>query len=135
MRKLLALLIIALAAFIFVKAAGKDETISGYATPGVTWTLSELSGTPYPARATLTFPEEGRIAGKAPCNDYSATQNAPYPWFEAGPVAATKRACPDLPAETAFFDALARVTLAEVAGEVLILSTEDGFEMVFRATP
>ncbi len=119
-----------------MKASGKDETISGYATPGVTWTLSELGGAPYPTRATLTFPpEEGQIAGKAPpCNSYSATQSAPYPWFEAGgPVAATKRACPDLPAETAFFDALARVTLAEVAGEVLILSTEDGFEMVFQA--
>ena len=133
MRKLLALLIIALAAFIFVKASGKDETISGYATPGVTWTLTELGGAPFPARATLTFPEQGQIAGKAPCNSYSATQSAPYPWFEVGPVAATKRACPDLPAEAAFFDALARVTLAEVAGEVLILSTEDGFEMVFQA--
>ena len=133
MRILLALLVIAAAVFIFVTAASKDETISGYATPGVTWTLTELGGAPYPARATLTFPEEGQVAGEAPCNGYSATQTAPYPWFEAGPIAATKRACPDLPAEAAFFDALAHVTLAEVAGEVLILSTEDGFEMVFQA--
>jgi heat shock protein HslJ len=135
MRKLLALLVVAAALGVLVMASGKDETVSGYATPGVTWTLAELGGAPYPARATLTFPEEGRIAGEAPCNGYSATQSAPYPWFEAGPIATTKRACPELAAEAAFLDALARVTLAEVTGEVLILSTEDGFEMVFHAAP
>lgn len=133
MSKLLALLVLAAAAFVFMKASGRDETISGYADPDVTWTLIELGGAPFKARATISFPEEGRIAGEAPCNSYRATQSAPYPWFEAGAIAATRRACPELAAEAAFFDALARVTLAEVAGEVLILSAEDGFEMVFHA--
>jgi heat shock protein HslJ len=59
---------------------------------------------------------------------------APYPWFEAGDIAVTRRACPDLAAETAFFDALADMTLAEVAGDALILSTPDGREMVFTRT-
>ncbi|WP_300515924.1 META domain-containing protein [Aliiroseovarius sp.] len=133
MKKLLALLVVAVAVFVLLQVSGRDETISGYAPSGVTWSLEALGGTAYPARATISFPEEGRIIGDAPCNGYSATQSAPYPWFEAGPIAATRRACPELAEEAAFFEALARVTLAEVAGEVLILSGEDGFEMVFYA--
>lgn len=110
-----------------------DETLSGYGAQGVTWRLQEMDGAPYPAKATLTFPEEGRIAGEAPCNSFSGAQTVPYPWFRAEQVAATRRACPELEAEAAFFRALSEMTLAEVAGDTLILKTEDGREMVFRA--
>ena len=47
-------------------------------------------------------------------------------------VAATKRACPDLAAENAYFTALQSMTLSEVLGNVLILSNDAGDEMVFR---
>ena len=45
----------------------------------------------------------------------------------------TRRACPELPEETAFFKALEQMTLAEVVGETLILSNTEGGEMVFEA--
>lgn len=111
----------------------KDETVSGYAPAGVTWHLQAINGTPFPARATLTFPQEGRIAGDAPCNSYFAAQTVPYPWFKTGPIGATKRACPELDAEIRYLQGLAEMTLSEVAGDTLILSNEDGAQMLFRA--
>ena len=112
-----------------------DETISGYVDQRAEWVLVELDGKPFPARATITFPSKGRIAGQAPCNHYSATQSAPRPWFEAGPVISTKMACPDLAAEQRFFKALGEMTLVDVLGNVLVLSNETGRDMVFKATP
>lgn len=124
----------AAAAFVAgLAACNGDETISGYADPDAIYRLEELFGDPFPAQATISFPEEGRIAGEGPCNRFSAAQRVPYPWFEAGQVVATRRACPDLAAETAFFAALGAMTLAEISGPVLILSDEAGRQMVFRA--
>ncbi|MEM9342924.1 MAG: META domain-containing protein [Pseudomonadota bacterium] len=112
-----------------------DETISGYAEPTVTYRLVEIDGAAFAASATISFPDEGKIAGSGPCNTYSATQSAPYPWFAVGPIAATKRVCPELEAEAAFFTALSEMSLSEVAGPVLILSNDAGREMVFQADP
>jgi len=95
--------------------------------------LQESEGQALPARATHLFPEEGRSAGEAPCNRYFGTLTDPYPWFKPTGIGATKRACPDLAAEDAFFNALNAMTLAEVAGQTLILSTPEGREMVFTA--
>jgi len=111
-----------------------DETISGYASGGAVWQLETINGVSFDARATLTFPELGKIVGEAPCNGYFGEQTAPYPWFEVKGIASTKRTCADLNAESAFFDALGKMTLSEVAGSTLILSTVSGDEMVFRAT-
>ncbi|MFN3210765.1 MAG: META domain-containing protein [Roseovarius sp.] len=110
-----------------------DETISGHGAAGKTWHLQDIDGAPFAAKATITFPEEGKITGEAPCNRYFATQLKPYPWFRAAEIGTTRRACPQLDEETAFLAALADMTLAEVAGETLILSTEDGREMTFRS--
>ncbi|WP_428547875.1 META domain-containing protein [Profundibacter sp.] len=112
-----------------------DETISGYVDQRAEWALVELDGKPFPARATIAFPAKGKITGQAPCNRYSATQSAPRPWFEAGPVISTKMACSDLAAEQQFFKALEEMTLMDVLGNVLVLSNDTGREMVFNAVP
>ena len=114
-------------------ACAGDETLSGYAEREAVYVLEEIDGAAFAARATIGFPEEGTAQGEAPCNRWSAALEAPYPWFALGPVAATRRACPDLDAEQAFFAALTEMTLAEVQGPVLILSDEAGRAMVFRA--
>ncbi|MDA3858075.1 MAG: META domain-containing protein [Roseovarius sp.] len=113
--------------------ACKDETVTGYGGDDAIWTLQSLDGRPFGARATLIFPEEGQIAGQAPCNSYSGQQTAPYPWFATTGIAATKRACPDLDAETRYLRALAEMTLVEVVGDILILSNDTGREMIFSA--
>lgn len=109
-----------------------DETLSGYGAEQATWVLISIDGAPYPARATLTFPEEGKIAGNAPCNSYFGAQSAPYPWFEAPNIASTKRACPDLAAETEYFKALSQMTISEVSETTLILSNDAKRTMIFE---
>lgn len=111
-----------------------DETLAAYGAAGIVWQLQELDDHPFPARATLNFPETGKLAGDAPCNSYFGAQTAPYPWFAAENIAATRRACPDLAAETAYLGALSDMNLAEVLGNTLILSNDAGRKMVFTAT-
>lgn len=113
----------------------KDETLAGYGAGETSWQLESLDGAPFAATATLQFPAEGQITGRAPCNGFSGRQTKPYPWFGTGPLRSTRRACPDLAAEQAFFAALEAMSLAEVQGDTLILSNEAGREMIFAATP
>lgn len=121
------------AAVLGLDACQPDETVSGHGGAETEWRLVTLDGAAFGARATLGFPEEGVVAGEGPCNTYRGTQSAPYPWFDAGRISTTRRACPELEAEARFLDALAEMTLVEVAGDTLILSTDSGREMVFRA--
>ncbi|UWR22909.1 META domain-containing protein [Sulfitobacter sp. S190] len=127
----LALLSLATAALL--GACQGDETVRAYGGADRVWLLETLDGAPFADRATLTFPETGRIAGDAPCNSYTAAMTAPYPWFDTGPIAATRRSCPALAAETAYLAALDAAALSEVAGDTLILSNTDGLSMVFKA--
>lgn len=110
-----------------------DETLSGYGAADKTWVLTDMDGAPFEARADLSFPEEGRIQGQAPCNTFTGAQTVPYPWFKAEGIAVTRIACPDLDAESRFFEALQAMTLAEVGTDTLFLSNDDGRKMVFRA--
>jgi heat shock protein HslJ len=98
----------------------------------VVWRLAALDGAPFAARATLRFDGAGRIDGQAPCNRYSAAQPLALPGFAAGPVAATRMACPDLAAEGAYFAALEAMTRAEIGDEALVLSNAAGRSMTFR---
>ncbi len=112
---------------------GKDETVAAYGGAGQVWVLSELDGAAFEARATLSFPEPGKIAGDGPCNRYSGVMTTPYPWFDVGEVMSARMACPDLQAEAAFFEALSEMTESEVSGGTLILRNEARREMLFTA--
>jgi len=117
----------------FIPACQADETVAGYGGADKTWALTELDNAPFTASATMTFPETGRIAGRAPCNTYSGEMSVPYPWFEVGPLVSTRMACPELEQEGIFFGALGEMTLSEVLGDTLILRNDAGREMVFKA--
>jgi heat shock protein HslJ len=110
---------------ILLAACLKDETISGYVDQTASFQLVEINGTPFTATATLSFPKQGQISGKAPCNT--------SPWFEIGPIAATRATCPEITQETEFFAALARMTLIETLADVVILRNDENEEMLFRA--
>jgi heat shock protein HslJ len=118
---------------ILLAACGPDETISGYADPDAVYVLDTLDGAAFTTRATLQLNETGQITGDGPCNSFFADQTAPYPWFAAGPIAATRRACPDLDAESQYFTALSEMSISETLGNVLILSNDAGREMVFQS--
>lgn len=115
-------------------ACRADETVRAYGGGDHTWTLKLLNDAAFPAKATLTFPKTGEIAGQGPCNRYFGAMNVPYPWFDTGPIGSTRMACPDLAAETVFLKALEDATLSEVLGDTLILSNTEGLQMVFKAT-
>ena len=121
------------AAFAFLLATcGPDETISGFATPQASYRLISLDGVDFTARASVRFPDPGQVTGTGPCNNFNAVQRVPYPWFELGPIASTRRACPELGAETTYFAALGEMRFAEVFDDTLLLSNEAGREMVFQ---
>lgn len=121
-----------LIAVLTLVACKKDETVAGY-DGNKTWHLTELDGAPYDARATLTFGEDGKVTGKAPCNTYFTSQTMPYPWVGFEAIGSTRMACPDLEHEAAFFNALIEMTQAEVSGDVMLLSNDAGREMLFKA--
>ncbi len=110
----------------------KDETVSGQTDTTDVWVLTELGNSPVTPRITLEFPEQGRITGQGPCNKYSGSQTVPMPWFEVKGLAATKMACPDLKLETRYFDLLQEMATAEVAGNTLILQSDDGRMLVYK---
>lgn len=114
-------------------ACGPDETISGYADENATYVLTSINDTAFSARATIGFPTEGKVRGAGPCNIFNAAQTAPYPWFAIGPIASTRRACPDLDLEQVLFMTLGQMRFAEVVGDVLILSGDEDALMVFQA--
>ncbi|MEM7438119.1 MAG: META domain-containing protein [Pseudomonadota bacterium] len=116
-------------------SCGPDETISGQVAPEEVFVLERLAGTPVTTRITITFPEKGQVAGQAPCNRYFAAQKAPLPWFELGPIGATKRACPELKLEARYLRLLATMSLIERAGDVLILNNDADQMLEFRRTP
>ena len=119
--------------FLALGGCTQDETLAAYGGADRDWVLHSIDGAEFAANATMQLGEAGAIGGSAPCNRWFSTQSAPYPWFALGPIGATKRACPDLEAERRFFDALGQMSLSEVSGNVLILSNDEGGEMVFRA--
>lgn len=120
-----------IAVVMMVTTCRADETVRAYGGADRVWHLVELDGAPFTAPATLTFPEAGRIAGKAPCNQYFGELTVPYPWFDVQNIGTTRMACPDLKSETQFLEALKAMTLSEILADVLILSTPEGREMVF----
>lgn len=110
-----------------------SDAANPYGDPDTVWHLDGIDGAPFDARANLTFPSEGEFGGAAPCNTYGGTNSAAYPEFSAGPMRVTRRACPEMDAETLFLNALPAMRLAERNGTTLILRSGDGREMTFTA--
>lgn len=110
-----------------------DETVAAYGAKDTRWRLESIADARFEAEVTLEFPETGKIAGQGPCNSFSGTQSAPYPWFEVTDLSASQISCPDLEAEGMFFAALLNMSQSEVSGNVLILRNDSGIEMLFKA--
>lgn len=121
--------------FVMMLTGCRDETVAGYGGGNTEWHLAELDGKAFSERAVLRLGDDGEISGDAPCNSYFGVQTAPYPWFSAEKIGATRRACPALEKEADYLQALSQMTLSEVLGDTLILSNDTGREMVFKAAP
>lgn len=125
--------LIILAIVLALTMGGPDETLRRYGAAERVWHLVSLNGTPVETTATITFPRRYQITGQGPCNIYNSTNTTPYPWIALGPIVATKRACPELQIEAAFFRALSAASIVVIDGDSLTLSTEDATLMIFKA--
>lgn len=125
--------ILILMAAVLLAQCNQDETLTAYGAAGKVWRLTELNGAPVSGTATLEFTEDQTMRGVGPCNMFSATVTAPYPWFELSPILSTRRACPEMALETELLTLLPQLSQAEVSGSVLVLSNEGGQRAVFSS--
>ena len=116
-----------------LSACRTDETVTAYGAADIAWRLVEIDGRPFPAQASLLFPEPGRLEGSTACNTFTGIMDAPYPWFDLQDLSVTEMACADLTSESQYLQALQDMTLSEVSGNTLILSNVAGREMLFTA--
>lgn len=112
-------------------ALSNDEIV------GVDWHLVGLEGQEVGWEASLRI-DGDRLSGKAPCNRWFAPNTAALPAVAIEAIGATRMACPDLAAESAFFEALQAMQRAELDQGHLYLIGPEGRVMEFaqdRAEP
>lgn len=115
-----------------ITACQADETISGYTDPNTVWELYDMNGIAPKSKITIAFPEQGKVAGRGPCNRYFGSQTRPLPWFTVQQIGSTKMACENLGEEREYFKVLKQATLAEVSETVLILSDDTGPVLTYK---
>mgnify|MGYP006279100141 FL=1 len=79
---------------------------------------------------TLTLDlKEKRVSGKAACNNYTGNLEG----TAVGMVAATKKNCPGpaMDMEVTYLKMLEKVTNSTVQGDRMVMTLEDGRELVF----
>ena len=84
---------------------------------------------------TVWFPEIWQLEARTPCFRHSAKITVPYPWFAAAGIRSKEQRCIQTEIEDRFLRQLTTMTLSEVQGGILILTSDDGSELVFRAQP
>ncbi len=102
--------------------------------PDRTWQLIRLDGQPFAARATLRIGAQDAFDGQTPCNSYGGGWTGGGGAFAAGPIRATRRACPELAAEQSYLAALSRITAYDIADDLLTLSGPET-TLVFTPAP
>jgi heat shock protein HslJ len=95
------------------------------------WTLAEVDGQPVGYDATISLGDDGRIAGRAPCNRYFGGVDGSLPDFRPTGIGATRMACDKLDAETAYLTLLQHTDRLTWSDRELHLSGA-GHQMVFR---
>ncbi len=104
--------------------------LSGDEIAGVDWHLVGLEGQEVDWTASLRL-DGDKISGKAPCNRWFGTNAAALPTIAIEGIGATKMACPDLAAESAYFEALQAMQRAELDQDHLFLIGPEGRIMEF----
>lgn len=99
--------------------------------PGDRFAVVRIDGAPAPDGVTLEVGADGRIAGRAPCNRYSARLTESGGAMAAGALVMTRMACSDPArtlAETRFGQAMGAVTAARRTGGGIALIDPEGRE-------
>lgn len=115
-------------------AACVTPALSDDGIAGVDWHLVGLEGQEVGWAASLRF-EGDKVTGKAPCNRWFATNAAALPAVSIQSIGATKMACPDLAAESAYFETLQAMQRAELDQGHLFLIGPEGRVVEFATDP
>jgi heat shock protein HslJ len=106
--------------------------------PGTDWILADLAGIPAlpGGKATLSFPDVGRVAGNASCNRFTGTMLVTGNAIKMGPLATTRMACADNDVnrqEDIYLKALGAAVRYSYDGPDLLIYAE-GYEKPLRFT-
>lgn len=97
---------------------------------GTRWRLADVAGTVAisGARATLEFPQAGRVIGNGSCNRFFGPVELAGDTIRVGALAATRRACaePAMRQEARYLEALAASARLTVDASALLLYPRDG---------
>lgn len=105
---------------------------------GSEWILADLAGTPVipNSKASLAFPEAGRVAGNGSCNRFTGSVTITGNTLKFGPLASTRMACTDAGVsaeEDAYLKALGAANRYEYRDpDLLIYAT--GYDKPLRFT-
>lgn len=105
---------------------------------GTEWTLQDLAGTPAlpNVKATLAFPESGRVAGNGSCNRFTGSAEISGDTIKFGMLASTRMACMDngvSSQETQYLKALQAAKRFELEDSTLLIYA-DGYDQPLRFT-
>ncbi len=105
---------------------------------GTEWTLQDLAGTPAlpNVKATLAFPESGRMAGNGSCNRFTGSAEISGDTIKFGMLASTRMACMDNDVssqETEYLKALGAAKRFELKDSTLLIYAE-GYDKPLRFT-
>lgn len=115
-------------------AACVTPAMSSDEIAGVDWHLVGLEGQTVDWTASLRIDGDA-VSGKAPCNSWGARNGASLPAVSLAAIRATRMACPDMKAESAFFEALQSMQRAELDQGHLYLIGAEGRIMEFARAP
>ena len=111
------------AALLLAACTGRAPSASSSTPPtppslhGSTWQAVDITG------ATLSFPEEGRIAGSGSCNRFFGSVKVTGDQLEISGVGSTKMACPEpiMGQEQKYLQALGGATRYAIEGSTLTI--------------
>jgi heat shock protein HslJ len=118
-------------------AAGLALGVAGsaLAQDGV-YVLTHMDGRPVDVAFDMIASVEGRLSGQGPCNRWSVSQTADWPFVTLGAIQSTRMTCPDIVTETAILRHLPGMQRAEVdLYGALHLIGPDGARLSFTLTP
>ena len=101
---------------------------------GVDWHLVGLEGQAVDWDASLRF-DGDKVAGKAPCNRWFGSNTGTLPALDISGIGATRMACPDLAAESVYFESLQAMQRVELDQGHLFLIGAEGRIMEFATDP
>ena len=101
---------------------------------GTAWVLGDLPGQILPeARPTIAFSGDGTVSGFGGCNDFNGTYTVDGSKLTFGPLASTKKACPDAvnTIEQAYLTALQATQTYEITSDGKLKLTSPATTLTF----